>query len=148
MAASKVDRWLESDGLALLEGWARSGLTDEQISKNMGVAYSTFRVWRDKYELISAAIKKGKEVVDFEVEGALYRRAMGYTTKVIEQKIDRDGYVHDCEREIHVPGDVTAMIFFLCNRRPDKWRRKVDDDNKSGENQKKVVIVNDLPKCD
>lgn len=82
--------------LELIEGWARDGLTDEQIAKNLGIAYSTFREYRNKYSALSTALKKGKEVVDYEVEKALLNKAL--------------------------KGDTTAMIFWLKNRRPDKWR--------------------------
>lgn len=98
MARSKYEYWLTEDGLTLLEGWARDGLTDEQIAHNMGCSYSTMRVWKDKYKAISAALKKGKEIVDYEVENALLNKALS--------------------------GDVTAMIFWLKNRRKDKWRDK------------------------
>ena len=81
MATAKYARWLEPEGLTLIEGWARWGLTEKQIAKNMGCSYSTFRSWRDKYPALSAALKKGKEVSDFEVESALFKRAIGYETE-------------------------------------------------------------------
>lgn len=34
MAKGKYSRWLERDGLTMLEGWARDGLSDEQIAHN------------------------------------------------------------------------------------------------------------------
>lgn len=98
MAKGKYEKWLEPDSLILLEGWARDGLTDEQIAHNMGVAYSTLKDWKNKYSAISAALKKGKDVVDFEVENALYQAA--------------------------ISGNVTAQIYWLNNRKPDKWRNK------------------------
>ena len=98
VAKGKYEYWITPEGLTLVEGWARDGLTDEQIAHNMGIAYSTLRKWRDTYEALSAALKKGKEVVDFEVENALFRNAIN--------------------------GDTTAQIFWLKNRRPDKWRDK------------------------
>jgi hypothetical protein len=102
MAKGKYQKWLEPDSLILLEGWARDGLTDEQIAHNMGVAYSTLKDWKNKYPAISAALKKGKEVVDFEVENALYEAA--------------------------ISGNVTAQIYWLNNRKPNKWRNKPKDD--------------------
>lgn len=36
MAKGKYQEWLEPEGLLKLEGWARDGLTDEQIAQNMG----------------------------------------------------------------------------------------------------------------
>ena len=32
-----------------IEGWARDGLIDEQIAKNLGIAYSTFREYKNKH---------------------------------------------------------------------------------------------------
>lgn len=66
----KYQEWLTPDGLLKIEGWARDGLTDEQIAQNMGIAYSTFRGWRDKFSAISAVLKKGKEVIDRQAQGS------------------------------------------------------------------------------
>ena len=41
MAKGKYEYWLTPEGLLKLEGWARDGLTDEQIAHNMCIAYST-----------------------------------------------------------------------------------------------------------
>lgn len=107
MARGKFEYWLTEDGLTLLEGWARDGLTDEQISRNMGINKATIYDWIKRFADISNALKKGKEVVDYEVENALLEKAKG--------------------------GDVTAMIFWLKNRRPEKWRDKpvVDADREA-----------------
>lgn len=78
MAKGKYLDWISDEGILKIEGWARDGLTDEQIAKNMGIAYSTLRTWRDKFSALSAALKRGKEVVDREVENALLKRALGY----------------------------------------------------------------------
>ena len=128
---AKYHDWLEKEKLILITGWARKGLTDEQIAKNMGIAYSTLRDWKKKYPAIQAALKKGKEVVDYEVESALYKRAIGY--EVEEEKI----YIQEIEgrttkrKEItkkHVPGDTTAQIFWLKNRKPKEWRDRQEFD--------------------
>ena len=74
---AKYDEWLENDNLTKIEAWARDGLTEEQISKNMGIAYSTLRVWKSKFSALSAALKRGKEVVDIEVENSLLKAAKG-----------------------------------------------------------------------
>ncbi len=61
------------------------GLTNEQIAHNMGITSETLRVWNNKYSAISAALKKGKEVVDRQVENALLKRALGYEYEEINQ---------------------------------------------------------------
>ena len=98
MAKPKYEYWLTDEGLIRIQGWARDGLTDEQISHNMGISRETLNVWRKKYPDISDTLKRGKEVVDREVENALLEKAVG--------------------------GDTTAMIFWLKNRKPKDWRDK------------------------
>lgn len=98
VAKGKYQRWLTPEGLLLLEGWARDGLTDEQIAQKMGVGYSTLQTWKSKYQDIQDTLKKGKDVVDYQVENALLSSALD--------------------------GNTTAQIFWLKNRRPDKWRDK------------------------
>lgn len=68
MAKGKYEEWLIEEGLTKMEGWARVGLTDEQIAYNMGISVRTLYVWKDKYPQIVHALKKGKEVVDRHVE--------------------------------------------------------------------------------
>lgn len=98
MAKGKYEYWTSHDGLLLIEGWARDGLTDEQIAHNIGISRSTLKEWKKKYPALSAALKKSKEVADREVENALYKKALA--------------------------GDTTAIIFWLKNRRPEDWRDK------------------------
>ena len=124
MANGKYQQWLEPEGLTLLEGWARDGLTDEQIAGNIGINTSTLYDWKNKFPKISEALKKGKEVVDIQVENALLKRALGYEfqeTRV--EKSDKDG-TKIIQTLKHIPADTTAQIFWLKNRRPDKWRDK------------------------
>lgn len=146
MAKSKVEKWLEEDGLLRIQGWARDGLTDKQIAHNMGCAYSTFRDWRDKYPALSAILKSTKEVADREVENALFNKAKGYTIRLKKpMKVKRTEYdeitgkkiaeyeeVVDAEEDVHVPPDTTAQIFWLKNRKPEQWRDKVTVQDESG----------------
>lgn len=121
-AKGKYEYWLTPEGLIKLEGWARDGLTDEQIAQNIGINPATLYDWKNKYDEISETLKRGKEVVDFEVENALLKRALGY--KTTEQRLNKDGELVEVEKEM--PPDVTAQIFWLKNRKPDKWRDKVE----------------------
>lgn len=141
---TKADEWLQPEKLLLLEDWARQGLFDAQIAKNMGISEATLYNYKNKHPEIKEALRKGKEVVDIEVENAMFKRAIGYTITINEQKIDKDGYVHDLKRDVHIPGDVTAQIFWLKNRRRQQWRDKVEVEK--GESVQKIEIINDLPK--
>lgn len=124
MAKGKYQEWLEPDGLLLLEGWARDGLTDEQLAEKMGCGVRTLYDWKERFPQISQALKKGKEVVDLQVENALLKRALGY--EYIEERIevsDKDGR-KVIQTTKTVPPDTTAQIFWLKNRRPGRWRDK------------------------
>lgn len=126
MAKGKYSEWLTSDGLLLLEGWARDGLTDEQIAKKIGIAPKTLYQWINRFVQIGNAIKKGKAPVDFEVENALLKRALGYEYKEIIKEINNDGKQNIREVTKHMPPDVGAAVFWLKNRRRDKWRDRPD----------------------
>lgn len=153
MARSKSEYWLTPDGLLLIEGWARDGLTDEQIAKNMGCAYSTLRDWRDRYPALSAALKKGKEVVDREVENALLKKAKGYTVDLVKTfKVKRAVYengkkVEEYEElqqgidQMHVPADTTAQIFWLKNRKPEDWRDRREKDGSNADEGETGVLM-------
>ncbi len=194
MAKSKYETHVKPK-LQLVEGWARDGLTDEQIAHNLGVAYSTFREYKKKYSALSAALKKGKEIVDYEVENALLKRALGYkydevtieefddgsvkTKTVTKEALKKGKEIVDYEVENallkralgykydevtieefddgsvktktvtkEVIPDTTAQIFWLKNRRPDKWRDKqmIEADVKTEVNPFKDLTTEELRK--
>ena len=100
---AKYEYWLTDEGLLLIEGWARDGLIDKQIAENIGVSERTFTDWKKKYSAISSVLKKGKEVVDRQVENALLKRALGYEyTEVTKERIEDKGQNkrHDGAQEL------------------------------------------------
>lgn len=124
---ARIDEWLQEDKLILLEGWAKDGLTEEQIAKNMGISRPTLWDWKKKEVNIFNAIKKGRGVADYEIENALFKSAIGYTIVLNEEKVTKDGDVVNTKRDVHFPPNVTAQIFWLKNRKSKQWRDKVDD---------------------
>ena len=131
MAKGKYREWLSEDGLIKIQGWARDGLSDEQIAHNMGISRSTLSEWKNKYSDIADTLKKTKEIVDREVENALFKRAMGY--KYDEVTYERGEEVKRVTKE--VAPDTTAQIFWLKNRKPAEWRDKVE--------QQQTVMIQD-----
>lgn len=121
MAKGKYEYWLTDDGLLLLEAWARDGLTDEQIAGNMKIAPKTLYRWKNHYDLICQALKKGKEIADIEVENALRKRALGYEYDEVKEKYERGVLLERTVTRKVVPPDVTAQIYWLKNRMRGKW---------------------------
>ena len=135
----KFADWISPDGLTTVQGFARDGLTDEQIASKMGISLSTYYEWQNKYPELSDAIKKGKAPVDIEVENALLKRALGYDYEEVVTEIEEipawkgpDGQQiirqkkHVRKITKHQPGEVAAQIFWLKNRRPGRWREKIE----------------------
>ena len=116
MAKTTYKDWEAEEKILLLKGWARNGLTNEQIASNMGIAVSTLWEWRKKSPEISNALKIGKDEADLQVENALY--------KVVLKEI------------------ITAIIFWLKNRKSKEWRDKIQQEITT-ESAVKLVIDND-----
>lgn len=134
MAIGKYADWLTPDGIAKLQGWARDGLTDEQIADNIGIRRPTLYEWKKRHPDIADALKKGKEVVDRHVENALLKRALGYRYDEVTEEPKTDVNLETGQIETvmavtkrvtkEVQPDVTAQIFWLKNRKPEQWRDK------------------------
>lgn len=157
MAKGRVLEWLEEDKLKLLEGWARNGLTNDQIAKNIGVNPKTIYDWMNKEPEIKQALKKGKEVVDLEVENALYKKAIGYNVEIQKafklkdivynengKKISETERIEYATEEVHVPADTTAQIFWLKNRKKHDWRDKVEYETNSDELNKVKELLSKI----
>ena len=136
----KSDQWITEDGLLKIQGWARDGLIEKQIAHNMGVHETTLRGWKHIFPEIAEALRKGKEVVDREVENALFKSAIGFMQKIRKpvrireveydpktgKKIKELEKWVQVEEEVYIAPQVTAQIFWLKNRKPDQWREKND----------------------
>lgn len=135
--------WITEEGLIKIEGWARDGLINEQIANEIGIHPSTLYDWQKKYPEIAEALKKGKDVIDRQVENALLKRALGYEYEEITQEralkkdvkgkpmTDLHGFpvyemVMTKKVKKEVVPDTTAQIFWLKNRKPEQWRDKRD----------------------
>ena len=148
MAKGKYEKWLEPENLVLIEGWARDGLTDEQIAHNMGIRRETLYSWMKKYNHISNALKKGKEVADRYMENALYKAGMGWETDITKEKVV-DGEVVELTEHVVYPPNVTAAIFWLKNRKPEMWRdRKEQSVDVSGIEVSPISLMDVLPRPD
>lgn len=97
---SKIAEWETPEKILVLEGWATDGCTMTEIAGLMHISKDTLYRWMKISSVLSDAIKKGKDEADYAVQRALFTAAMS--------------------------GNVLAQIFWLKNRRPDKWRDKIE----------------------
>lgn len=122
MAKTTYKDWEVEEKILLLQGWARNGLTNEQIASNMDIVVSTLWEWRKKSPKISNALKIGKDEADIQVENALYKAAL--------------------------EGNTTAMIFWLKNRKSKEWRDKIQQEITTESAVKLVIDNNELSEPD
>lgn len=153
MAKGKYQEWLTPEGLLKIEGWARDGLTDEQIATNIGISRDTLYRWKNEYSDISDTLKRGKEVVDRQVENALLKRALGFDYNETTKELCKNPETGEINLKVtkvvtkHVAPDVTAQIFWLKNRRPDKWRDKQEVDMNLNTREKTIKELDELFGC-
>lgn len=143
--------------------WAEAGATAKEIAEKLHIAYSTFRKYLDdgekgneRYSALSAAFTQACEVPDDEVEASLYKLSTGYTVTLAKTfKVKRVEYDPDTGKRIseyeelvtgydetHVPANAQAQMFWLTNRRPDRWKYKPGEkESGSGEKDGSGVVL-------
>ena len=111
MADAKYKEWLLPENLLRIQGWAMDGLTEQDIAENIGIRRETLWDWKKKHSHISNALKVSKDIADRQIENALFKAAK--------------------------EGNITAQIFWLKNRKPDKWREQ-----RREQEQQETPIIN------
>lgn len=114
--------------LAAVEGWTREGLAKEQIARNLGVGKTTFFKYIKLHPELDERLKKGLEVANFEVENALFKRAIGYSYTETKIETSAEG-IKETRTEKHVAGDVGAQAFWLKNKKSAHWKDRVPESN-------------------
>jgi len=126
------------------------------MAQNLGVAYSTFRTYKEKYPALSAVLTRTRAYVDnVTVVGAMLKRAIGYTAVEIREEYEYEQdkktgkrkkvKVREVHQEKHVPGDPRLLELWLKIRMPDVWNRVKDDtEDEVQENQVILLPVDDI----
>lgn len=98
----------------------------------MGIHRDTLNEWKSRFPDISDSLKIGRENADYIVENELFESCKTRTVTVKKpiklKKVMVDGKkrleeerVEYVEEQVVVPANITAQIFYLKKRRPDKW---------------------------
>ncbi len=127
-----------------IKDWCRNGATDEEIAKRLGISIASFYNFKNLFLEFLEALKETKEIVDAQVENALLKRALGYSyDEVTQEVVDGELKVTKVITKQVVP-DTTAQIFWLKNRRPDKWRDKPAEEKEEQESVSVNITIEDL----
>lgn len=134
--------WLSDDGLALIAGFRREGMTMEEIyNGQVGVSSTTWRSWLASSDGLRAAIAQTDEQVNCLVERALLRRALGYEAVEVDEELVEGEMRVVRRRRRHVPPDTKAQLAWLYSRRADRWRASQDPRDATTEQLRAVDAV-------
>ena len=117
------------------------GAIDKDIANFFDVCEATITNWKRDYPDFLASIKRGKEEADMKVAESLYKKATGkHKAKEVtfEKVVLRPQDDTSIEEEVYkkkvvvkdIPADTAAAFIWLKNRQSDKWRDKIETDNK------------------
>lgn len=112
-----------------IEERCRDGADNNALAALLGIGVTTLKKIFTQFPEFHDRVNEAKRDADENVESALYKRAIGYDweEKVSEVRVNEDGTgTNTVVRTIrhHTPADTAACIFWLKNRRPNKWRDK------------------------
>ncbi len=126
----------------LVKWMKRSGKIDREIAEELEISTSTLYEWANRYEEFSESLRESGNFIDSLVEDSLLKRALGYQVKELErtETEHKDGKVTErLKRTLkHIEPNPTAMIYWLNNRQPGRWRSKVDVETAD---QKEVRVI-------
>lgn len=144
----KYKEWVKNPhNLMLVEAWSRDGYKDFEIAEKIGISHKTLCAWKRDYPEFAKAFEVGREAVDYMVENALLKAALGYDYEEVETVLgypDKNGNRKSRVTTVrkHQPGNVTAMLAWLNNRKPEQWKKNRDAMvTEEGDKQITVKIV-------
>jgi hypothetical protein len=97
------------------------GMTDFEVADMLGIGLATLYRWKVEHPAFSRVFKLGKAEADNRVERSLYSRAIGYDYIAEKPSMTRHGQ-KTMQYRAHIPPDTAAAVWYLKNRRPDRWR--------------------------
>lgn len=113
------------DILAPVSEMARRGFRAVEIADALKIKRRTWENWIAAKPELQAALKIGYEEASDRVEMALFTKAIGYDVETEEIKVI-DGKVVRIATKTHYPPDTGAIVFWLKNRRRDRWSNAPD----------------------
>ena len=118
--------YLESFSKEAEELCAEKGYTDKQLAKHFKIGKDTLYRWKREFPEFAESIKKGKNEFDScKVESSLLKKALGFYEDSVHISVHK-GEVIEIPIKKYYPPDVTALIFWLVNRNPLRWKRCPD----------------------
>lgn len=115
--------WLSKDGLTLIAGWRRQGISLTDIATEyIGISKTGFWGWYKESEDLRKACAVSLDIANSDVENALLRRATGYDYWEEIWDLVEGELILTRKLKKHIPPDTKAILSWLYNRLPNRWR--------------------------
>lgn len=106
---------------------ARQQYSTEDIAGILGVAPSTLNAWINKYPAMREARDRGRErrrlAFVKEAKRGLFKQLCGYDVEEMRTVLVDGNIKEQHITRRHIPANVAAAIFVLCNLSPEEWTR-------------------------
>ncbi|MBQ4403489.1 MAG: helix-turn-helix domain-containing protein [Selenomonadaceae bacterium] len=116
--------WIAGDGLERVREWARQGLTDKQIAKNIGVTTVAYYDWRKRFPAFGESIDKARAELRSELEKFMFDLATGkaYVEEIKTILDPSTGTVVRIEKtRKQLPPNANLQTFLAKNLIPEKY---------------------------
>jgi len=80
----KIEDWLKPEKLALLAGWRRNGLEENEIARKIGIRLRQLEKWKEESPEIYEALKIGREAANYLIEERIFNMSLEGNLKAIE----------------------------------------------------------------
>lgn len=151
MRKSKYETYVLPN-LERIAKWVEAGVDNREIAEKLGISPGS--LWSyltkgeggdERYRALAEVFRQAREIPDDQVEAALYRRSCGYsyTEVTVEEKLDKEGNIYTLTKTVqkNMPPDSTSAMFYLANRRPDRWQYRPDKKKETEENEADGGVV-------
>lgn len=101
---------------------ARAGLSNEEIGSVLGLSPHQIFDFLENNPHLREILEEGREEPNFQVEQALFKRALGYQVREVVMEDGKPKKVVIKE----IAPDPVSCIFWLKNRSPKKWRDVIE----------------------
>ena len=152
---SYYDTW-KKDGilpkiLNMIKSWRADGAQLDEIAKKLNISRTTLFEYQNKYSDFSDALKMGEKIMDSKVEDSLLKECAGYeyeettttTTAIIDKKTGQVSSLEKVEKKTtkkYARPSITAIIYYLNNRIPDKWKNRIATTIEEGQGAEEAIL--------
>lgn len=145
-----------NDVLVLVKKWREEGAGLDEIAEKLNISRTTLFKYQKEHSNFADALKRGKEILDAEVENSLKKECIGYTyeekitttTAVIDKRTGEITDLNKVETKVitkYARPSLSAIAYYLNNRVPSKWKNRMvfDTDDENGLLPKLIEALNE-----